>query len=122
MKRKCILIGGKRIQFHRYVMERRLGRKLEEHELVHHIDGDEKNNDPENLMVVTCAEHHLYHVAGRRRGGVASNRFSAELQARIREMALTEKSSAAIARALGISDMAVKRYRTELGGGDADAA
>lgn len=34
---------------HRVVMERVLGRELFPGENVHHIDGDKRNNDPDNL-------------------------------------------------------------------------
>ena len=38
-----------RILEHRYVMEKRLGRRLLKAESVHHIDGQRANNDPANL-------------------------------------------------------------------------
>ena len=48
---------------HRVVMERKLGRKLKPGEIVHHIDGDKRNNDPENLMLFPSpAEHARYHM------------------------------------------------------------
>ena len=37
---------------HRLVAEEKLGRPLRKEEVVHHIDGDYKNNDPNNLMVL----------------------------------------------------------------------
>jgi len=40
-----------RIQEHRLVMEKELGRYLEPNEIVHHLDGDRQNNAPENLVV-----------------------------------------------------------------------
>lgn len=47
---------------HRVAMERKLGRKLKPGEVVHHIDGNKRNNDPENLMLfASIAEHSRYH-------------------------------------------------------------
>jgi len=34
---------------HRWVMEQKLGRRLRPFEVVHHLDGNKKNNSPENL-------------------------------------------------------------------------
>lgn len=45
------LQNGDRPQEHRHVMEQTLGRKLEEWEHVHHIDGNPSNNKPENLEI-----------------------------------------------------------------------
>ncbi len=39
------------ILFHRWMAEKKLGRKLSEVEVVHHIDRDKLNNDPQNLWV-----------------------------------------------------------------------
>jgi hypothetical protein len=46
---------------HRVVAEQKLGRRLHAHEHVHHIDGDKTNNAPENLEVLTAAEHRVHH-------------------------------------------------------------
>lgn len=46
---------------HRIVAEQKLGRPLETDEIVHHIDGDKRNNEPSNLMVMTQAEHARLH-------------------------------------------------------------
>lgn len=42
---------------HRVVMEEKLGRKLKSGEIVHHIDGNRRNNHPDNLQLVTRSEH-----------------------------------------------------------------
>lgn len=46
---------------HRLVMARVLGRPLESHEHVHHIDLDSLNNDPANLIIVTPSQHSRLH-------------------------------------------------------------
>jgi hypothetical protein len=48
---------------HRVVAEQKLGRKLKKNEVVHHIDGNRRNNNPDNLMVFSSsADHMRYHV------------------------------------------------------------
>ncbi|MCM3589641.1 HNH endonuclease [Brevibacillus borstelensis] len=48
---------------HRIVAEQKLGRPLRPGEVVHHIDGNIRNNDPDNLMVFpTQAEHAEWHA------------------------------------------------------------
>ena len=44
---------------HRLVAEEKLGRPLRKEEVVHHIDGDYKNNDPNNLMVLPSQREHV---------------------------------------------------------------
>lgn len=44
---------------HRIVMEKMVGRPLEKGEVVHHIDGNPRNNHPDNLMVFPTQSEHL---------------------------------------------------------------
>lgn len=52
---------------HRLVAEQSLGRYLEPGEVVHHINGDPRDNRPENLEVMTQAEHTRVHANRYRR-------------------------------------------------------
>ena len=52
------------IREHRYVMERFIGRKLNQDELVHHIDGNILNNNINNLQLMMRGEHIAHHNTG----------------------------------------------------------
>lgn len=47
---------------HRVIAEQKLGRKLRPGEIVHHIDCNKRNNHPDNLKVMTQAEHAALHA------------------------------------------------------------
>ena len=50
---------------HRVLMENKLGRLLLSTEIVHHIDGNKKNNSIENLEVMASKEHNRQHTSSR---------------------------------------------------------
>lgn len=52
---------------HRVVAENKIGRLLKDNEIVHHIDGDKHNNNPENLEVMDELEHSIFHASQRKR-------------------------------------------------------
>jgi hypothetical protein len=61
--------GGAYIKEHRLVMEKKIGRKLLDNEVVHHIDGNRSNNKEENLLLMTHGEHSRLHREEERRVG-----------------------------------------------------
>ena len=58
---KVITVDRKKYQEHRYLMEQHLGRKLTRNEEVHHLDDNKLNNDINNLIVLSKADHTKLH-------------------------------------------------------------
>lgn len=57
-KYKSKKINGKKVDEHRWIFEKYLGRKLTKKEVVHHIDNDKSNNDINNLMLFPTKKAH----------------------------------------------------------------
>jgi len=64
------IIKGIRVRAHRYIMEQKLGRKLSTIEHVHHIDGNTKNFNLNNLIVLKKADHHKLHPSQKCKDGL----------------------------------------------------
>jgi hypothetical protein len=66
---KVITVDRKKYLEHRYIMEQHLGRKLAKNEEVHHLDGDKLNNDINNLIVLSKADHTKLHYGNVKKAG-----------------------------------------------------
>lgn len=62
---KAIRVDGIKRDEHRYIMEQHLGRKLSRSEVVHHKNGDKRDNRVENLEIMTLSEHTKKHRSGK---------------------------------------------------------
>jgi len=98
---RYVLLNGKprQVREHRWVMEQYLGRKLEPHEMVHHLNGDTTDNRIENLELTTWAEHTKTHHIGAKRPD--SHKETLAVQSRYRgEVARLKAINAAMYEAL----------------------
>ncbi len=64
------LMGGTHIYEYRLITSQMLDRPLADNEIVHHLNGNVKDNTPENLQVMTQSEHARLHMNERYHGGV----------------------------------------------------
>lgn len=74
--------NGKHSFEHRDVMEEILGRELTSDEVVHHIDGNPRNNSEDNLVVMTPQEHIRLHLKGKKRPAYIGRKISKILTGR----------------------------------------
>ena len=64
-KYKAMKVDGVKHDEHRYIVEQSLGRTLDRNEVVHHINGDPRDNRLDNLRVMSIADHTRLHNVGR---------------------------------------------------------
>jgi Trp operon repressor len=93
---------------HRVVAERKLGRALLTGEIVHHKDGNRHNNAPENLEVITQAQHIREHrqemlLAQR----VKASKLTPESVAKIRQLLKSGRSQREIGATFGVSQATI---------------
>jgi len=58
-----VKVKGQWVKEHRYVVEKFIGRPLNEFEVVHHLDSNRQNNDINNLMIFPNQKaHSSFHI------------------------------------------------------------
>lgn len=56
-----LMVRGRRVLEHRFIMEVALGRPLKNDEYIHHKDGNRLNNSLDNLEIMSPSEHSKLH-------------------------------------------------------------
>ncbi len=119
---KAMKVKGKRIDEHRLKMQHYLGRQLKVGEIIHHIDGNGRNNSISNLRIMTRGEHVKLHfpdfgkepIETKRRNALKNNTWTRKLTGRVLEMLESNLSHRAIAKKLGTSRHTIDRIKTGL--------
>lgn len=62
---KAIRVNGEKKDEHRHIMEQHIGRKLTRYEVVHHKNGNKRDNRIENLEIMSLSEHTRIHKIGK---------------------------------------------------------
>ena len=106
---------------HVYVMEQKLGRKIEKGYVVHHIDYDKTNNDPANLQLMSKSDHSILHNTGRNPSdgmrkaiSKANSKYTMEIANQIRDLVRQGFPLYFAAEKLGVSKMAASRMANNL--------
>ena len=105
---RIISIKKRRVFEHRAIMERKLGRPLVAHEVVHHMNHNRLDNRPENLSVLSNAAHASLHA---QRWTVAGRKIR---QSQLRRLAKHGWSTRKIAKRLGVCQSSVARRMNKL--------
>jgi predicted transcriptional regulator YheO len=101
------LKGNKYQPYHRYLMEKHIGRKLSNTENVHHINHNQLDNRIENLKIVSSSEHYKIHNP---EGSIPKKNINKDLLKQLREKGLSVYK---IAKILEIGKSSVHRRLQE---------
>lgn len=97
---------------HILVAEKKLGRPIGKHEVVHHINGNTLSNEPSNLQVMT-REDHARIIGGRKKRKHTKpqwNKISKEKELKILQLFKDGLNYSQIGRKLGISNNCARNY------------
>lgn len=106
---------GERLE-HQVIAEQTLGRRLRRGEIVHHIDHDRANNSPDNLQVMTQAQHAALHSKNMpffNGGNKGESHPRAKLTwKQVREIRTSTESSLSLGRRFGVHHSTIERIKS----------
>jgi len=117
-KYKRLKINGVCIDEHRLLMEKHIGRKLTRHEVVHHKNGDGRDNRLENLEIMSQSAHARHHMLGNiisNNKQIGEKNGQAKLTSKkvfcIKKSLTQDANISALSRKFGVSRKSIRRIR-----------
>lgn len=110
MSYKMTYRNGKNIREHRAIMQDYLGRELLPTELIHHKDGNKRNNNISNLEILTRSEHLKIHKEVSELAHKSSRKYNVGLEI-LRDLYVEKAlTSIQISKVLSVPRFSINNY------------